>query len=130
MTPKRTAPPVARMLAEKPAAPFPDPEEGEEDGELALLLAEDRTEEAPEDLAGVVVVLLGLPEAGRSQHLKSNKANKWRTAATAKLGLESLGLRLVSGSTVRREAASDGLLVLSVGADARGVSAGEEGRSR
>ena len=73
MTPKRTAPPVARMLAEKPAAPFPDPEEGEEDGELALLLAEDRTEEAPEDLAGVVVVLLGLPEAGRSQHVKSNR---------------------------------------------------------
>ena len=77
MTPKRTAPPVARMLAERPAAPLlPDPEEGEEDGELALLLAEDRADETPEDLAGVVVVLLGLPEAGRSQHVKSNKTNE------------------------------------------------------
>ena len=130
MTPKRTAPPVARMLAERPAAPPLLPLEllvevgVEPEPEGLLLVREDKWDATLEalDLTEDNEETMEEEEAGR---IKSASITRKQTSVhTATKGsLDGRGLLEVGSGTIGRETRLNGLLVLSVGADTRSVGA-------
>ena len=138
MTPKRTAHPVARMLAERPAAPpllppevlplgdgdvVPEPEGLLLDREEIL----DETLEVPDEVGFGVVVGVTEEEA---EKVKSTDRiqGRWGVQLTvsAESCLNGLSLGEVRGGTLSLETLKDGCLVSGVHANTGGVGAGRK----
>ena len=134
MTPSRTAPPVARRLAERPAAP-PLPVlvlVGDEVTEDRLLAREEEREDMREETLLATLERIedkvdeGLTEeaGGRTKStcMKINQREMQRTGAAEGI-LKSLGILDVVSGTAGLETLKNGRLILRVDANARSVGA-------